>query len=57
MKEDDDFDLDAKWKEGFLQTAFIICYFASAPPFGFLGDRYSRKWLMVLGKGKLYYVC
>ena len=34
---------------GLLQTAFIICYFLSAPLFGYLGDRYSRKWLMVLG--------
>jgi len=34
---------------GLLQTAFIICYFASAPAFGYFGDRYSRKWLVVLG--------
>ena len=34
---------------GLLQTAFIICYFASAPIFGFLGDRYSRKNLMIVG--------
>ena len=32
-----------------MQTAFIICYFASAPLFGYLGDRYSRKWIMILG--------
>ena len=36
-------------KKGLIQTAFVICYFASAPAFGFLGDRYSRKWLMALG--------
>eukprot|EP00095_Tigriopus_kingsejongensis_P002484 maker-scaffold64_size435223-snap-gene-0.6 protein:Tk02484 transcript:maker-scaffold64_size435223-snap-gene-0.6-mRNA-1 annotation:"GI19157" len=37
------------WQAGLLQTAFIICYFASAPVFGYLGDRYSRKWLMIVG--------
>jgi len=37
------------WKGGLLQTAFIICYLASAPVFGYLGDRYSRKYLMILG--------
>ena len=36
-------------KKGLIQTAFVICYFASAPAFGFLGDRYSRKWLMAVG--------
>merc|ERR1712126_34472 len=37
------------WQGGLLQTAFVICYFASAPIFGFLGDRYSRKYLMMFG--------
>merc|ERR1719412_885295 len=36
-------------QKGLIQTSFIICYFASAPVFGFLGDRYSRKWLMAFG--------
>ena len=36
-------------RKGLIQTAFVICYFASAPAFGFLGDRYSRKWLMAFG--------
>ena len=36
-------------EKGLIQTSFIICYFASAPVFGFLGDRYSRKWLMAAG--------
>jgi len=36
-------------QKGLIQTAFIVCYFASAPIFGFLGDRYSRKWLMAFG--------
>eukprot|EP00094_Tigriopus_californicus_P007790 TCALIF_07502-PA protein Name:"Similar to spin Protein spinster (Drosophila melanogaster)" AED:0.16 eAED:0.16 QI:0/0.75/0.55/1/0.75/0.77/9/69/476 len=43
-------DLDLEhWQGGLLQTAFIVCYFASAPLFGYLGDRYSRKWLMIVG--------
>jgi len=36
-------------EKGLIQTSFVICYFASAPIFGFLGDRYSRKWLMAFG--------
>ena len=44
----DKWDLDAGQK-GLIQTSFVICYFASAPIFGFLGDRYSRKWLMAIG--------
>jgi len=34
---------------GFIPTAFIIFYFAGAPLFGYLGDRYSRKILMAAG--------
>ena len=47
-KEESDWDLDYS-RKGLIQTAFVICYFASAPAFGFLGDRYSRKWLMAFG--------
>ena len=36
---------------GFLQTIFIISYMIFAPVFGFLGDRYSRKWIMAVGVG------
>ncbi|XP_076269936.1 lysolipid transporter protein spinster isoform X2 [Rhynchophorus ferrugineus] len=36
-------------KGGLLQTAFIIFYMAFGPLFGYLGDRYSRKWLMAFG--------
>ena len=46
---EDEFDMTDEWMGGLLQTAFIICYFASAPLFGFLGDRYSRKWLIISG--------
>ncbi|XP_053663898.1 protein spinster [Anopheles marshallii] len=34
---------------GLLQTAFVLSYMIFAPVFGYLGDRYSRKWIMVLG--------
>ena len=34
---------------GALQTAFIISYMLLAPLFGYLGDRYSRKYLMAFG--------
>ncbi|XP_062553552.1 protein spinster isoform X1 [Armigeres subalbatus] len=34
---------------GLLQTAFVIFYMLFAPLFGYLGDRYSRKWIMALG--------
>uniref|UniRef100_A0A182YLE7 Major facilitator superfamily (MFS) profile domain-containing protein n=1 Tax=Anopheles stephensi TaxID=30069 RepID=A0A182YLE7_ANOST len=32
-----------------MQTAFVLSYMLFAPLFGYLGDRYSRKWIMVLG--------
>lgn len=34
---------------GLLQTAFVLCYMLFAPIFGYMGDRYSRKWIMILG--------
>ena len=34
---------------GLLQTAFVVSFMIFAPLFGFLGDRYSRKWVIVLG--------
>jgi len=36
-------------KEGLIQTAFVVVYMAAAPIFGYLGDRYSRKYLMAFG--------
>jgi len=36
-------------KQGLIQTAFVVIYMASAPMFGYFGDRYSRKYLMALG--------
>lgn len=34
---------------GRINTAFMLGYFVTAPFFGFLGDRVSRKWLIALG--------
>ncbi|MGQ9922260.1 MAG: spinster family MFS transporter [Desulfobacca sp.] len=34
---------------GFLGSAFFLVYLASAPVFGYLGDRYGRRNFMVLG--------
>ncbi|XP_055916681.1 protein spinster isoform X1 [Eupeodes corollae] len=34
---------------GLLQTAFVLSYMICAPIFGYLGDRYSRKWIMAVG--------
>ena len=36
-------------QSGLLQTSFIISYMIFAPIFGYLGDRYSRKLIMVFG--------
>ena len=34
---------------GLLQTVFIVSYMILAPIFGYLGDRYSRKLIMITG--------
>jgi MFS transporter, Spinster family, sphingosine-1-phosphate transporter len=34
---------------GRLVTAFMIGYFVTSPVFGWLGDRWSRKWLIAVG--------
>ena len=34
---------------GLLQTAFVASFMIFAPLFGYLGDRYNRKWVMVVG--------
>jgi len=36
-------------ESGLLQTVFICSYMLLAPLFGYLGDRYPRKWLIVFG--------
>ncbi|XP_074600502.1 lysolipid transporter protein spinster [Brevipalpus obovatus] len=42
------YDLNDK-QGGLLQTVFILSYMLMAPIFGYLGDRYSRKYLMAGG--------
>ncbi|GIY17650.1 protein spinster homolog 1 [Caerostris darwini] len=34
---------------GLLQTSFIISYLIMAPVFGYLGDRYNRRYIMAFG--------
>lgn len=34
---------------GLLQTSFIVFYMIFSPIFGYLGDRWNRKWLMASG--------
>jgi len=49
IKNDQDFNIKKDKYLGLLQTAFVICYMLFAPVFGYLGDRYSRKWLLAVG--------
>jgi len=49
IKNDKDFNIKKDKYLGLLQTAFVICYMLFAPVFGYLGDRYSRKWLLAVG--------
>ncbi len=49
IRNDDWFKIKKDKDLGLLQTAFVICYMLFAPIFGYLGDRYSRKWIMILG--------
>ena len=34
---------------GLLQTAFIVSYMLFSPLFGYLGDRYHRKYIITVG--------
>lgn len=34
---------------GLLQTAFIISFMCLSPVFGYLGDRFTRKYIMAVG--------
>jgi len=50
IKADKSFNIGNNNKKlGLLQTAFVICYMLFAPLFGYAGDRWSRKWIMILG--------
>lgn len=37
------------FSSGLLSTCFLVGYMISAPAFGYLGDKYSRKWILVGG--------
>lgn len=39
------YSLDDKWA-GLLQTSFIVSYMITAPVFGYLGDRWTRKYII-----------
>jgi MFS family permease len=41
-------------QSGLLSTCFLIGYMLTAPIFGYLGDRHSRKWILV---GGILYWC
>jgi len=49
IKQDQQFNIHQDKYLGLLQTAFVVCYMIFAPVFGYLGDRYSRKWLLAVG--------
>jgi len=49
IKQDKNFNITKDKYLGLLQTAFVVCYMIFAPIFGYLGDRYSRKWLLAVG--------
>lgn len=34
---------------GYLVSAFVLGYFIFSPIFGFLGDRFDRRWIMAIG--------
>lgn len=44
----DHFDFSGT-QSGLLSTCFLLGYMLTAPVFGYLGDKYSRKWILVGG--------
>merc|ERR1719510_354918 len=49
IKDDKHFNVTKDSTLGLLQTVFVIFYMVTAPLFGYLGDRYSRKWILLFG--------
>lgn len=46
----DNYDTEsARFQTGLLATAFLVTYMLISPIFGYLGDRYSRWWLIAFG--------
>lgn len=44
----DDFDINDDLA-GLLQTVFVLSYMLFAPLFGYMGDRYNRRYIMAFG--------
>uniref|UniRef100_A0A5K3EXU6 MFS domain-containing protein n=1 Tax=Mesocestoides corti TaxID=53468 RepID=A0A5K3EXU6_MESCO len=44
----DFYQIDSK-RLGLLQTSFVLSYMVLSPIFGYLGDRWKRKYIMVIG--------
>lgn len=36
---------------GLIQTVFLISFMVFSPVCGYLGDRFNRKWIMIIGVG------
>ncbi len=49
IKNDPHFNIHSDKYLGLLQTAFVICYMMFAPAFGYMGDRYNRKLILLVG--------
>lgn len=49
LRETQDYFNISDSESGLLQTVFICSYMLLAPLFGYLGDRYPRKWLIIFG--------
>src|SRR5207247_2540676 len=45
----DELHVSSDAQAGRINTAFMLGYFLTAPFFGYLGDRASRKWLILIG--------
>ena len=43
-----EFDINNS-QAGLIQTAFIVSFMIFAPIFGYMGDRYNRKYVMIVG--------
>ena len=49
IRKDSSFHIESDKYLGLLQTAFVICYMLFAPLFGYLGDRFNRKAILMFG--------
>lgn len=49
LKETQEYFQIDNTSSGLMQTIFICSYMLVAPLFGYLGDRYQRKWIIIIG--------